>query len=248
MLTDITLFEGEHIETLGRGVGLIVSPSHTFGTDALLLADFASPKKTDIACDLGTGCGIIPFLWVRDGKCKSITAVEIQENAYNQALRSAQLNSCGKIRFVNEDLNCFKPEASGQFDLVTMNPPYKTAGAGIKSSAQSALLARHETACTIDGISACAARLLRFGGKMCICQRPERLFDVMTAMRAHKIEPKRVRFVSKNGSSAPWLVLIEGKAGAKNGLKVEKPLLIENENGSMSEELLRITEKYRVNG
>lgn len=45
-IDNIELFEGEHIEDLGCGVRLVVSKQHTFGTDALILADFAAPKKT----------------------------------------------------------------------------------------------------------------------------------------------------------------------------------------------------------
>lgn len=47
-MTEITLNNDEHIEYLSRDLGLIVSKEHTFGTDALLLADFASPKRYDI--------------------------------------------------------------------------------------------------------------------------------------------------------------------------------------------------------
>ena len=67
----------------------------------------------------------------------------------------------------------------------------------------------------------------------------------MTAMRNNGIEPKRLRFVSKKGDTQPWLVLIEGKRGAKNGLKVEAPLVAYNNDGSLSEEMLSITERYR---
>ena len=74
-MTEITLNKDEHIEYLSRDLGLIVSKEHTFGTDALLLADFASPKRYDICCDFGTGCGIIPMLWYRDGCGKEISAV-----------------------------------------------------------------------------------------------------------------------------------------------------------------------------
>ena len=75
-MTEITLNKDEHIEYLRKDFGLIVSKEHTFGTDALLLADFASPKRYDICCDFGTGCGIIPMLWCRDGCGKEISAVE----------------------------------------------------------------------------------------------------------------------------------------------------------------------------
>ena len=61
-MTEITLLETEHIEYLKPDFGLVVSPLHTFGTDAVLLSHFAAPKRQDTACDLGTGCGIIPML------------------------------------------------------------------------------------------------------------------------------------------------------------------------------------------
>lgn len=247
MLTDALLSDGEHIETLGGSVNLIVSKEHTFGTDALLLAYFADPKRNDTACDFGSGCGIIPFLWIRDGKCREITAVEIQENACGQMIRSKELNeNAEKLTVLNRDLKDINDvTTAGSFDLVTMNPPYKCVGCGIKNDSETVSVARHEVACNIEDIAKSASRLLRFGGRFVICHRPERVFDAMVAMRNNGIEPKRLRFVSKNGLGQPWLVLIEGRRGGKNGLKVEKPLLIENTNGEMSDEMLGITRKYR---
>lgn len=246
MLTDnIELLDGEHIEELGCGIKLVVSKQHTFGTDALILAYFASPKKYDTACDFGSGCGIIPFLWLRDEKCKSVTAVEIQENGCNQMNRSLSLNGTDKITVLHRDLKELNDLSAGSFDLVTMNPPYKGADCGIKNDDECSRLARHETACNIGDIAKSASRLLRFGGKFCICHRPERVFDAMTAMRSNGIEPKVLRFVSKRGNTQPWLVLIEGRRGGKNGLKVEKPLIVEKPDGTYTDEMLLITEKYR---
>ncbi len=246
MLTNkITLLEDEHIEDLGEGVGVVVSKQHTFGTDAMLLANFACPKPNDIACDFGTGCGIIPFLWLRDKKCSEISAIEIQENACNQVRRSIVLNETEKIKIYNRDLKNVADFQAGSFDVVTMNPPYKQENSGIKNDEDFATIARHETFCNMEDIAKSAARLLRFGGKLCICHRPERVLDAMTAMRNNGIEPKRLRFVSKKGNTQPWLVLIEGKRGAKNGLKVEAPLIAYSEAGGLSEEMLSITEKYR---
>lgn len=246
MLTDkIEIFDGEHIEDLGEGVGVVVSKQHTFGTDAMLLAHFANPKRNDIACDFGSGCGIIPFLWLRDGKCKEITAIEIQENGCNQMLRSKELNNTEKITILNRDLKEINDLQSGSFDLVTMNPPYKIENGGIKNDEEYATIARHETFCNMNDIAKSAARLLRFGGKFCICHRPERVFDAMYSMRENGIEPKTLRFVSKKGDTQPWLVLIEGKRGAKNGLKVEKNLVAYNDDGTLTSEMLEITEKYR---
>lgn len=55
------LLSGERLEALGAGRFVIVSHSHGFGADALLLADFAAPRWGERALDLGTGCGILPL-------------------------------------------------------------------------------------------------------------------------------------------------------------------------------------------
>ena len=49
-------------EELSPSLFICVSSAHKFGTDAFLLSDFAAPRRKDLCCDLGTGCGIIPLL------------------------------------------------------------------------------------------------------------------------------------------------------------------------------------------
>ena len=66
------------------------------------------------------------------------------------------------------------------------------------------------------------------------------LADVLEAMRKNRIEPKRLRFVQKNGSSPPWLFLAEGRLGGRPFLQIEAPLLMEDEPGKPSREIERI--------
>ena len=75
------LLPDEHLEPLGGGLRLVVSKAHIFSTDSLLLAHFSAIRKTDAACDLGTGSGIVPLLWCK-GESGPITAVDIQENRF----------------------------------------------------------------------------------------------------------------------------------------------------------------------
>ena len=243
--TDIVLNEGERIDPLGGGLSVVVSKDHIFGTDAVLLASFSNIRKKDAACDLGSGCGIIPLLWCKN-QTGRLFAVEIQEKACSQLERSLRLNGlCERVTVVNHDLRSLKGVLPfGTFDLVTMNPPYKKVGAGIESASESDKIARHETMCSIDDCCAAAAKLLRFGGRFCLCHRPERLCDVMVSMRRHNLEPKRLRFVSKNEGSAPWLFLIEGRLGANSFINIEKNLYIETPDGKMSEELKEIMGDY----
>ena len=211
-------------EPLGEKLNICVSDEHSFGTDAFLLSYFASPKKNDVVYDLGTGCGIIPVLWYRNTPPKKVFAIDIQPQAIEQLKITVEKNSLEGLSPICTDLKGLKPIELA--DVVTCNPPYKAAGAGILSELSAEQIARHEVLCDIFDVTDAAARLLKFGGRLCICQRPERLCDVISAMKKSGIEPKRLRFVQKDASSAPWLFLIEGKKGSKPFLTVEKPLLM----------------------
>ena len=82
--------------------------------------------------------------------------------------------------------------------------------------------------------------MLKFGGRLCVCNRPERLCDIFEVMRKNGIEPKRLRTVHKNPDCAPWLVLVEGKKGAKSFLSIERPLYVRSADGGVSDEMMRI--------
>ncbi len=109
----------------------------------------------------------------------------------------------------------------GAMDVVVCNPPYKRLNSGIMSTTESDKIARHETMCSIDDVCAAAKALLRFGGRFCLCHRPERLCDVLVAMRYYNLEPKRLEFAVNKPSDEPWLVLIEGKKGSKPFMRVK---------------------------
>lgn len=241
------LLPDEHLEPLGGGLRLVVSKAHIFSTDSILLAHFSNIRKHDAACDLGTGSGIIPLLWCK-GESGPITAVDIQAKACAQLEKTIALNALqDRIRVVQTDLRQKHPALPwGTFDLVSMNPPYQAAGSGIESTAGSDKIARHETTCTLADAAKAASHLLRFGGRFCLCHKPERLADILCTLREQKIEAKRIRFVAQKEGTAPWLVLVEGKRGAKPGLRVEKTLILQTADGADSAEMAAVFGNYRT--
>lgn len=242
------LKDNEELQPLGNGINVIVSNEHHFFTDTILLAHFSKPKSYETAVDLGTGCGTIPLLWNREKPPKHTYAVEIQENGADMATRSVAMNNLqDKITILNKDLRQLKGSLTfGSFDVVVCNPPYKPLGTGIVSSGESHSIIRHESSCTVEDVVKTASALLRFGGRFCLCLRPERLTDVITAMRENLLEPKRLRMVQQRKNKAPKLFLIEGKRGGKaGGLVVEPALLIEKENGEFSDEMMSIYGSFK---
>lgn len=209
-------------EYLGGGITAFITPEHGFGTDAVLLADFAAPTPKNRCCDLGTGCGIIPLLWCRRPGIR-VTGVDIQPLAVRQFAEAIEKNSLQeRASAVECDLREIRKSfANGSFDLVTMNPPYKAEGTGIISDTSADRIARHGTQCTFDDLCTAAAWLLNYSGRLCVCLRPERLCEMFCAMRENGIEPKRLRLVGKTSDSVPWLALVEGRRGGKPGMTVE---------------------------
>lgn len=232
-------------EPLGR-FSINVSADHTFGTDAVLLADFGTRYRTVKHCDLGTGCGIIPLLVLKTIDAKLSVGVEIQTPAAEIAKSNIELNGLDdRMQIINADLKNIKEFLpSGEFDLVTCNPPYKADGAGSKNLTEAQKIARHEVCCTLSDVIDAAAYLLKFGGRLCVCHRPERLADILCFMRERKIEPKVLREVIQKEGKEPWLVLVEGRLGGKSGMQILPPLYVEK-NGVLTDEMIEIYGDYK---
>lgn len=240
------------LEPLSPTMGVFVSDTHRFNTDTILLAHFASPKKGERCADLGTGCGAIPMIWLTRYQPAHICAVEIQADAAELATRSAQhFGVAEQLRVLNMDLCSINQPGPRdpwleELDLVSCNPPYKAPGAGIQNPSEGKRLARHEEACTMEDIARAAARILRYGGRFCLCQRPERLTDILIALNRHGLEPKRLRFVQSRADKAPKLFLLQSrKGGQPGGLVVDPPLIVSNGDGSFTDEMISIYGEYK---
>lgn len=208
-------------EQISEKVFVCKSENHRFGTDAILLTEFSNYKPNDLACDLGTGCGIIPLAMCRSNPPKRVYALDIQEDAINQVRLGVSKSQVDNVIPVLADLKTLWDfEDMGKLSLVTCNPPYFRQDSGFKSALSAQVIARHEVLCTVDDVCKAAYRLLKFGGRLCMCNRPDRLADVLSAMKLNGIEPKTLQLVSKDATTPPWLFLVEGKKGAKPSLRV----------------------------
>ena len=231
-------------EPLGSGARVWVTEEHRFNTDTILLADFSAPKHKEICADFGTGCGTIPLLWAIRNNPKKIIALELQERACLQAGKS--IAACNlDIQLINDNINNYRQLFAPQsLDVIACNPPYKAKGRGLKNSDGDKMVARHEEELTMTQLAQAAAYSLRFGGRLCICQRPERLSDAMNIFSRHGLEPKILRLVQGHINKPPSLFLLECRRGGNMGLKV-LPTLIIHENGGFTPEMIAIYGDYK---
>ena len=217
------LLPGERAEILGKDKIIIQSEDlYRFTSDAVALSRFVRIKSGDRLADLCSGCGIVGLhaLYLH-GEIASVTLFELQERLSDMARRTIEKNHEEKARAVCTKVQEIGSEYAGAFDVVTCNPPYFKVGAGDGKETESERLAKQEIAVTLREIVCAAAKCLRFGGRFAVCYPVGRLVELVTECRAAKIEPKRMKFLTKKEGGKPYLVLLEGTLGGKPGLIVE---------------------------
>jgi tRNA1Val (adenine37-N6)-methyltransferase len=240
---------GERIDDLDlKGLKIIQNPKwFCFGIDAVLLASFAVIKKKDKVIDLGTGTGIIPILVYGKYSPKEIIGIEIQKDVAEMAERSIHLNKLQDIiKIYNGDIKD-SPSLLGVngFDIVLSNPPYKKANTGLLNPEDTKAISRHEVLIKLDELVYSAARLLREGGKFYMIHRPERLKDIILSLDKNNFAPKRLRFIHSRAGDKPSMLLVEAVKSGGDFLKIEEPIYVYNEDGTYTDEILRMYGRER---
>lgn len=221
----------EAITTKINGELKISEPSSgiRFGTDALLLADFAfSSVKKGVCIDLGTGSGVIPLLMLSAGSRSNFIGLELQEEHARIAAENSKENGFeNRFKIINGSAEDFKLYfESGAADNIVTNPPYMSADCGKSNESPALAIARREISGGIELFCTAACWALKSGGSFFAVYRPDRLTTLLCAMRNNRIEPKRLRAVCPSVGKKPSLILVEGKKDGKEGLIFEPNLYI----------------------
>ena len=213
----------------------------TFGTDALLLAAYL-PSGYGHALEYGAGTGIISLLALKRNKIDRVTALEVQSVYADLICDNAEENGLAdRLYAVCTDLRAYTCEC---VDLVYSNPPYMKTTSGKHNLSDEKTIARHEVFGTIDDFLAAARTHLKWGGSFFAVYRPDRLCDLVCAMRLCGVEPKRMTLVHADAAAEPSMMLIEGKRGGRGGMIVTPPLLLykDRSHSEYSEDMHQILE------
>ena len=238
---EINLKDNERFDDLQRNGYRIIQKTDgfCFGMDAVLLSGFAKVKAGEQVLDLGTGTGIIPILLEAKTEGEHFTGLEIQEEIAQMASRSVLYNHLEeRVKIVTGDIK----EASrlfglASFDVVTSNPPYMNDAHGLKNPDRCKAVSRHEVLCTLEDVVREASKVLKPGGRFYMVHRPHRLIEIITALKAYKLEPKRMKFVHPYVDKDANMVLIEAVRGGKPMMKLEAPVVVFKEPGVYTDEI-----------
>ena len=238
------LLPGERLDDLQcDGLKLIQrQDAFRFGTDSVLLADFANPRKNDRAVDLGCGTGAIALLMAAHVPGLRVDAVELQPEIADMARRSVALNGMeDRVRVTCGDMRTlWRALGAESRTLAVCNPPYGRAGAALESLSEARRIARHEGDLAPSDIARAASMLIKNGGRFCVIYPAPRAFEMMRAMQEHRLAPKRIRTVHGVEGRAPKFVLMDAVKGGGEGLHWLEPLMLRRADGSFTDEWHRI--------
>jgi tRNA1Val (adenine37-N6)-methyltransferase len=235
MPDELSRTEGETVDEICGGRFRIIQreSGYRVSVDALLLAHFVLVNEGERLIELGTGCGVVALILASRGLCATVLGIEIQEDLVAIAKRNCAMNGlAGVVEIGSGDVR--RPEsmcAPQSFDVAVFNPPYRRLSSGRINPDPGKAIARHEIAGTVADFLAAAAYALKHGGRSYVIYPAKRMVELISRMRARRIEPKRIRLVHSRPGGVARFILAEGLKGGKEELTVLPPLFIYGRRG-----------------
>lgn len=194
---------------------------YRFTSDSVLLSKFATVKPKDVVADFCAGSGIVGLhLYALHNNVESVTFFEMQKSLFDMSMKSVALNGL-ENKFFGENLRLqdIGKEYNEHFSLIVCNPPYMEKDSGKADEEEHIAICKREITLSAEELIDAAAKSLKFGGRLALVHRADRLTDILFFMRKKNIEPKRLQFVS-GAKKAPYLFMVEGVKGGKKGIKI----------------------------
>ena len=218
-MQDVALNENEVLEDmLIDGLKIVQDTRlYRFTSDSVLLSRFAKPKKGDKVADFCAGSGVVAFHFYALHKDKfpdmPFTLFELQEDLIALSKKTAQYNRFDNFSFQQGRLQDIPKAYNEKFSLVLCNPPYERGG--LENDEYCKAICRKELTINLKEIARAASFALKFGGRLCMLHRADRLAEVCYTLKECGLEVKKIQFVGGRCGSKPYLIMIEAVKGGK---------------------------------
>ena len=195
---------------------------YTFTSDSILLSKFATAKKNEDVADFCAGSGIVGFNFFALNKdlVKNLNFFEMQTPMFNLINKSIEENGLQKVCTANNvKLQDIDSSFNERFSLILCNPPYMKVQSGDINHLDNIAVCTSEVSLSLAELCASFKKCLKFGGRVCLVHRADRLVEVICELKKNNIEPKRLQMVASKGKE-PYLFMLEGVKGGKSGIKI----------------------------
>ena len=166
------------------------------GTDGVLLGAWTPIEKNPYSIlDIGTGTGIIALMLAQRSTAEQIDALEIDEDAYEQATDNFENSPWNDRLFCfHAGLDEFVEDPEDEYDLIVSNPPFYSED--YKSSNEQRDLARFQDAMPFEDLIEAAALLLSENGIFSVIipfKEEEKFIDLCAEVELFPLKVTRVK-------------------------------------------------------
>lgn len=215
---------------------------YRFNLDSLMLAHFVSLRPRSVNMDLGCGNGVIALVLAKRYPLTHWTGLEIQEGQASLSHKNVEQNGLDqRVEIVLGDAREVKRNFTAHsFDNVIFNPPYRKLSSGRINPLQEKAIARHEIKGSLADFLNASKYLLKPAGRVFTIYPAKRLIELVVLFRKNNIEPKRMKLVFSDAVSDAEFVLVEGRSGSREELKMEPALYIYKEPQKYTQDMKNI--------
>lgn len=213
------------------------------GTDGVLLGAWTPIDNNPFSIlDIGTGTGIIALMLAQRTTAEQIDALEIDENAYEQAVDNFENSPWGDRLFCfHAGLDEFIEDPEDEYDLIISNPPFYSED--YYSNNKQRDLARFQNAMPFEDLTEAAALLLSENGifSVIIPFKEEERF--LALARENELFPFKITRVKGTPDSETKRSLIALNRNSDNILTTDE-LIIEISRHNYTKEYIELTNDF----
>lgn len=215
---------------------------YRFNLDSIILAHFVDLKSRTVNLDLGCGNGVIALVLANLYVQSRWHGLEVQHALADLAQKNVEQNGLDHRVIIDkgdarEVKKIYQPHS---FDNIVFNPPYRKLDSGRMNPLPEKAVARHEIKGSLSEFLSASKYLLKPKGRVFTIYPAARMVELISLFRKKDIEPKRMKLVFSDAASTAEFVLVEGRSGSREELKMEPPLFIYEEHKEYTKDMKNI--------
>lgn len=213
------------------------------GTDGVLLGAWAPTNHNPFSIlDVGAGTGIIALMLAQRTNAEQIDALEIDEEAYEQAVENFENSPWGDRLFCfHAGLDEFIEEPEDEYDLIVSNPPFYAED--YKTENEQRDLARFQDAMPFEELVEAADLLLSETGIFALILPFKEEEKFIALAKESELYPLKITRVKGNPASAVKRSLLAFSRNENSEIEIDE-LVIEIDRHVYTPEYIELTKEF----
>ncbi len=213
------------------------------GTDGVLLGAWTPIENNPFSIlDIGTGTGIIALMLAQRSNAEQIDALEIDEEAYEQATDNFENSPWNDRLFCfHAGLDEFVEEPEDEYDLIVSNPPFYSEN--YKSNSEQRDLARFQDAMPFEDLVEAADLLLSENGIFSVIIPFKEEENFLALANEYELYPLKITRVKGAPNSEIKRSLLAFSRNKKSDFPVDE-LIIETARHQYTPEYIELTKEF----